>query len=368
MNWIIFFLFLVILQYLLLHLFIKTYWKDYSKAKKNNELPSVSILIPARNEEQVLPRLLNSLQNIDYPSEKLEFILADDNSQDKSAEILEKWCEKSENRNFISLKPELFPKLHANGKASALAHMTKQAKGKYLFLSDADCVFNPFWLREGVKCISEQGGMLLGVTQVKGRGWLSKMQEIDWWHTLGIVKVSNDLGFGTTGLGNNMIVGKEELKESGGFEGLPESLTEDLELCRAFLKKGFPVYQQVSDKMLVQTKAEENWEALVRQRKRWLSGVLTLPFHWLFLLGLQALFYPLVFILISWDLNLGICVWLVKIAFQSMFISSFSRKAGQKISFLSLVIFDFYQILASTLSILSYIWSKEISWKQRSYR
>lgn len=367
MNALIFFTSVVIVQYFLLLILLKTYWKDYSKGQKVIDLPSVSILIPIRNEEQVLPKLLKSLESIDYPKEKLEVILADDDSQDKSAEILKKWCNQFENRKFLSLKPEFFPKIHFNGKASALAHMTKLARGRYLFLSDADCEFNQSWVSEGVRSITDQGGMLLGVTQVKGTGWLSKMQEVDWWHTLGIVKVSNDLGFGTTGLGNNMVIGKAELEKSGGFEGLPESLTEDLELCRAFLKEGFPVYQQVSDKMLVQTKAEENWGAFLRQRKRWFSGVLTLPFHWLLLLSLQFLFYPFIIILISWNPSLGIPIWFTKLIVQSVFLSSFSRKAGQKISLWSLVSFEFYQILASTLSILSYIWSKEISWKQRSY-
>lgn len=367
MSALIFFVSLVIVQYFLLLLLLKISWKDYSQGQQSIGLPLVSVLIPIRNEELVLPNLLKSLENIDYPEEKLEVILADDESQDNSAEIIEKWCNQSENRKFLSLKSELSPKLHLNGKASALAHMAKLARGKYLFLSDADCVFNRFWIREGVRCISEQGGMLLGVTQVRGIGWLSKMQEVDWWHTLGIVKISNDLGFGTTGLGNNMVIGKAELEKSGGFEGLSESLTEDLELCRAFLKKGFPVYQQVSDKMLVQTKAEEDWEALLRQRKRWLSGVLTLPFHWLLLLGIQYLFYPFIIILISWNPSLGISIWFGKVIVQSMFLSSFSRKTGQKISLWSLVSFEFYQVLAATLSILSYIWSKEISWKQRSY-
>lgn len=368
MIWVISLSGFVVFQFILLRVCITFFWKDHSESTTEEDFPFISVLIPARDEEEVLPRLLASLELIDYPEEKLEIILADDQSEDNSPKLMQTWCEKATNRHYMRLDPVTYPKVHVNGKASALFHLSKKAKGKYLFLTDADCLINPSWVKSGVSSISEKGGMLLGVTQVVGEGWLATMQEVDWWYTLGVVKVSNDLGFGTTGLGNNMVISRKELEEIGGFEALPDSLTEDLALCRAFLKNGSSVYQQVSQGMLLQTKAEQNWEDFLRQRKRWISGVLTLPFYWLLFLGLQFAFFPLVFVLIFLNPIIGIMLWVGKVFFQTLFIAYFAKKAEIRVPLGNLIVFDFYQILSVTLSILSYIWSREITWKKRSYR
>jgi len=53
-------------------------------------LPSVSVIVAARNEEESLPALLNDLSLQDYPNDKIQFIIADDRSNDATWDIIQK--------------------------------------------------------------------------------------------------------------------------------------------------------------------------------------------------------------------------------------------------------------------------------------
>ena len=68
-------------------------WKDKDKLIKvpDLELPSVSIIIAFRNEENHLPTLLSSFSHLNYPAELFEFIFVDDHSEDNSSGIVSSW-------------------------------------------------------------------------------------------------------------------------------------------------------------------------------------------------------------------------------------------------------------------------------------
>lgn len=355
----------VVNQFLVLILLQWLKWKNLNG--ENSLDSSVSILIPCRNESRDLPSLLASLEKLDFPSEKFDVWLADDQSSDNTAEILSKWCSKTENRHFIQISAEEEAKHHINGKANALAILSRKCEGEILFFTDADCAVPSTWLLEGVRSFPSDVGMLLGVTQVKSERLFGKMQEVEWWHTLAIVKVTSDLGMGLTGLGNNMMVRKTALIQSGGFESLPDSLTEDLALSRQLLSEGYKVAQQVSPEILTKTKAERGIKNFLEQRKRWISGVVSLPWYFQLLLGLELSFYPAIISLTILKLPLGLGIWGVKLLLQSVFIQIFASKAGQKVSWYQLFLFDFHQIVTAPLSILYYFWSSKISWKSRTY-
>jgi cellulose synthase/poly-beta-1,6-N-acetylglucosamine synthase-like glycosyltransferase len=164
-----------------------------------------------------------------------------------------------------------------------------------------------------------------------------------------------------------MAMSKEAYSKSGGFESLPFSLTEDLEISRAVKKSGFLQVQQVSPRMLVKTKAEATWKDLLRQRKRWMDGVMSLSIGWKILLGLQFLFFPSIGILLFQSPTLGLGLWVVKVLLQSLFLQQIATYSDQKLKASARLFFDFYQILALSLTILYYFWPVQIQWKARKY-
>jgi cellulose synthase/poly-beta-1,6-N-acetylglucosamine synthase-like glycosyltransferase len=355
---------LLVVQYAILLLLMRINWKDH--LRRPDVLPKVSVLIAARNEEVDLPRLLASLTVLDYPNEKLEILIADDQSSDRTAALVRNWTDGHGNRRMISVLPEQVGLYQRNGKANALAILGREASGEYLFFTDADCEVPESWVKTGVGCFDPRTGLLIGVTQVKSTSWFGKMQEVDWWNTLGFVKAATDMRLPTTGLGNNMVISRTAYLETGGFEALEHSVTEDLEISRVIREAGFEIRHQVSEGLLVRTKAEDGWASFLRQRKRWATGALTLSFLWKVLLGLQFLFFPAAITLMAQDWTMG-TIWIVKIFFQSLFLSLFAKRAGQKIRLWQLICFDFYQILSLSLTILYYFWPSKVQWKSRNY-
>ena len=99
-------------------------------------LPSISILIPMHNEEEVAPDVLEALLDADYPHEpdRFEIIPINDHSTDDTGEILDAYA-----RQNSLIKP-----LHRHegerGKSAALKDATKVANGEVLILFDADYV------------------------------------------------------------------------------------------------------------------------------------------------------------------------------------------------------------------------------------
>ncbi len=100
--------------------------------------PLVSVLVPARNEENNIKRCLNSLQQQDYPN--LEILVLDDDSIDSTAEIVRKKIGNDDRITLIQGKP-LFPEW--TGKNWACYQLARQAKGKVLIFTDADNWHHP---------------------------------------------------------------------------------------------------------------------------------------------------------------------------------------------------------------------------------
>ncbi|WP_111671472.1 glycosyltransferase [Algoriphagus litoralis] len=365
MIWVAIFSGILIVQYVLLVFFLKMNWKNH--ARKKSLLPKVSVLVAARNEEVHILNLLQSLSDLDYPPELLQVLLADDQSEDRTAQIIREWVQNEGNRTLVSIGSIEGTKNPTNGKANALAILGHQATGDYFFFTDADCEVPATWIREGVKCFEGGTGLVIGITQVRSRGFFEQMQEIDWWNTLGLVKVVTDLEMPTTGLGNNMVISRAAYEECGGFDQIPFSLTEDLEISKSIHKQGYKIRHQVSEDFLVRTKPENGLKSLLKQRKRWMAGAMTLSIPWKILLSLQVLFYPAILILIALDWQVGVFIWCIKALVQSVFLQFFLKKAGQSKGVLVLILFEFYQIWNLSLTILYYFWPGKIEWKARKY-
>jgi cellulose synthase/poly-beta-1,6-N-acetylglucosamine synthase-like glycosyltransferase len=182
-----------------------------------------------------------------------------------------------------------------------------------------------------------------------------------------MIKVLSDLGISVTTMGNNMLISKKAYDAVGGFENVKFSLTEDFEIARAIQEKDFPGCHQVSSGNLILTNAQPSWGSLWEQRKRWMYGAMKLPFLIKMLLGLQALFLPLVILLIYNYAWLGWLFWMTKWILQSYFIYQLKRKVKQKINFFYLLIFEIYYLFTAWTTILYYFWPSKTDWKGRKY-
>ncbi len=126
--------------------------------KKPVEFPKVSLLIPARNEETVIGRLLEGLQELDYPD--FEVIVCNDHSSDNTEEILNWFAGDDERIHWF-----LGEKLHDDwlGKNFACHQLAQKATGKYLIFLDADVELSKDAVTKAVSFFQEKKLSLLSV-------------------------------------------------------------------------------------------------------------------------------------------------------------------------------------------------------------
>lgn len=354
---------LVSMLYAVLLYLVRFGFKNYETAV--GDLPMVSVLLPCRNEAINLPACLAALENIDYPAEKIKFLVTDDHSEDETATILREWTSKADNRTFVALPKR--PESGQNGKAMALAEMAAFVKSGLLVFTDADCIVPPGWCKAFAGTYADKYGLVTGITTVAGDRLFARMQALDWWLTLGKVKVISDAGYSLTAMGNNMAMGSSAYQRSGGFSAVAQEVTEDLAISIALHNCGYRPIHIVNEASLVKTKPEKTIWNLLQQRKRWMRGAFLLPLVWQVLLGLQVIFYlgllGGLYFIPFWT----VFFWLVKITFQSLFISNFAGKTATKIRFLDLIYFEIYNWWVSWATVIFYFCPVGLSWKNRSY-
>jgi chlorobactene glucosyltransferase len=126
--------------------------------KKPENYPKVSILIPARNEEAVIGKLLGSLQKLEYPD--FEVIICNDHSSDNTEEILNWFAGEDERIHWF-----LGEKLHDDwqGKNLACHQLAQRASGNYLIFLDADVDLSPDAVTKAVAFFKEKQLAMLSV-------------------------------------------------------------------------------------------------------------------------------------------------------------------------------------------------------------
>lgn len=118
-------------------------WKRTKRKSKQKYLfqPSVSLIIPFRNEYHYLPGLIRNLAKQDYPSEKLEYVFVDDHSSDNGSELISSLSSDLPGKVILLESPQ-----GNSGKKAALQHGVQSCQGEIILLTDADCQFNSKWI------------------------------------------------------------------------------------------------------------------------------------------------------------------------------------------------------------------------------
>lgn len=140
--------------------------------------PTVSIVIAARNEERNLPIKLQNLQQLAYPQDRIQIVIASDGSTDRTAAILREQS------------PRVVPVIldESHGKASALNAAIRQATGDILVFMDTRQAIDPDAVAELVSCFADpsigavSGELILesasGVPQTDALGIYWKVEKL----------------------------------------------------------------------------------------------------------------------------------------------------------------------------------------------
>ena len=136
------------------------------------DLPALSLVVPAHNEEDVLAAKLVNLAMLDYPSDKLEVVFVSDGSTDRTGEILAQ--AESAGLRVLHLSPR-------GGKAGALNHGVAAARHEILVFSDASTLFAPDALRQLVRhFVDERVGVVCGALAFQGTDEFRRTEGVYW--------------------------------------------------------------------------------------------------------------------------------------------------------------------------------------------
>jgi cellulose synthase/poly-beta-1,6-N-acetylglucosamine synthase-like glycosyltransferase len=325
----------------------------------------VSILIAARNEAHNIERCLQSILKLDYPQECLEVLIGDDASSDNTYEVISRYISGRPNFKLISIKDRLGC---AKGKGNVLAHLAHQATSDYFFITDADMDLPADWIEAMLARATPEIGIVTGITTVEGHHFFARMQGIDWLNALGMIQVVSDLNLPVTTMGNNMLVTREAYESTGGYEKIPFSITEDVQLFQEVLKNGYGFKNVYSHQVLAVTMPAQRLPDLMHQRKRWMKGSMHLPLYMKTVLIVYASFYA---VMIPFFFRVpffhAFFLLFLKWLFQSIFIQVCLKRVKRSATLTELVLFEVYQVFTSVLLLIFFFLPVKVIWKGRKY-
>jgi cellulose synthase/poly-beta-1,6-N-acetylglucosamine synthase-like glycosyltransferase len=266
------FLMLFLFLYLIRHYYFtlnRAFGKQrlYYQDVLDEDLPTVSVLVPMHNEEKVAGHILDLLVEADYPKEKLEIIPINDHSTDRTKEILNEYAQK-----YPFIRP-----LHRygdlpRGKQNGLNDALKMAKGEVIIVYDADYLPPKGQIRTlAIAFKDPQVGAVMGrvVPINAGKNLLTRLLDIE---RAGGYQVDQQARFNL-----NLIpqfggtVGgfrKDVVLKLGGFDA--RILAEDTELTYKLYLNGYKVaYANIAE---CYEEAPEDWIVRARQLRRWSRG------------------------------------------------------------------------------------------------
>lgn len=209
------------------------------RGKQPPNLPFVSVLVPARNEEKNIARLVNSLSAQDYPN--FELLILDDESTDATPAILDSLAKSKPGLRVLHGAPAVG---RLKGKNWACAQLASQAAGEVLFFTDADTVYAPNALRELMACLQrENADFLTGFPrQLLGSCGEKLLVPFFSWASLCLISfwLSYRLHWKAlaVGIGQVMIFRREAYEKIGGHAGLQDEIVDDRALAQKVIAAG----------------------------------------------------------------------------------------------------------------------------------
>lgn len=228
--------------------------------------PMVSVVIPARDEERVIGRLLQRVAEFTYPKEKLCAVVVEDGSVDSTGKIIDEFA-----RQYSFIRALHRQRSEAKGKPAALNEALKHVTGEFVYFFDADYVPERNILEKLNFAFSDLNvGAVQGRIKVLNDGKLvSRVVSLERMGGYRVDQLARDIlglipQFGGTVGGVRCSL----LQLLGGFDA--NILAEDTDLTFRVYLAGFKIRYVLSAESYEE--AVEGWRHYWRQRYRWSRG------------------------------------------------------------------------------------------------
>ena len=256
----------ITIQALRLLLTHSTYNNSVCESKINHNLPNISLLVAAKNEEAVISKLVAMLSKLDYPQHLYEFWVINDNSEDRTGIILDQLTQQYSQLRVIHRDSKA-----KGGKSGALNQVLPLTKGDIIGVFDADAIVSPDLLKEVVPLFDADN---IGAIQV--RKAISNEQE-NFWTKGQSAEMALDSYFQEQRIacggigelrGNGQFVRRQALESCGGWN--EETITDDLDLTIRLHLDNWHI--GVLPHPAIEEEGVKKAIALWHQRSRWAEG------------------------------------------------------------------------------------------------
>ena len=230
-------------------------------------LPSFSIVVPVKNEGNMIGRLINALSNLNYPKDKVEIIIVEGGSNDNTFELCEEHAKNHENIRVLQQS-------NSNGKPSALNFGLNFCKGEIVAVFDADNVPVGDALMKAAQYFRDSK-----VAAVQGRtmsinareNMLTQFisyEEAVWCEAY--LRGKDALGLFVHLKGSCQFIRRNVLQRLSGFD--ENTLSEDMEISARLAENGYNI--RYGGDVCAWQESASTLKTLFRQRTRWFRGTM----------------------------------------------------------------------------------------------
>lgn len=233
--------------------------------------PTVTIIVPVRNEEEHIENLLKDIRCQSYPPEYIQVFIIDDDSTDQTVHIINQLND--QNVRIIPLKIE--EEIYAY-KKRAITLGIEKASSELIITTDGDCRMGEDWVASIVDYYLNNDVKLIlaPVTYYQEKQWFEKTQTVEFQFLIGVSAACLKNGMPNTCNGANMAYTRELFYDIGGYDGIDSIAGGDDEMLLHKIFRKYP--QQVgflrNRLACVRTYAKSNFSDFLQQRRRWASN------------------------------------------------------------------------------------------------
>jgi chlorobactene glucosyltransferase len=333
--------------------------------------PLISILLPARNEEEIIKKCVLSLLAQDYPH--FEVLVLDDDSTDRTGQILQDLAEKHKELKVIKGMP--LPQGWL-GKAWACHQLSRRASGKWLLFTDADTVHGPSSISTAMAASRKNSSDFLScIPKLEAKSWSEHLYMpiihvvfyvLIPFHMMNYLKLAR-MPFA---MGPFMLIKRKIFDAIGGYKTLKTSLVDDLTLARAVKAQGgrITVFDgSTTMKLRFYTSFKELWSGFsknsyeaIEKKPHFAAGI--------FLVSYFLLIYPYLSLLGAIEANQGYFMPVCQVGVICL------TKVVLALRFRTNLIYAILNPLTVILALLILfnslrlaLFKKKVEWKERFY-
>lgn len=242
----------------------------YRSGKPRSDYPSITVICPVYNEEENIARTLTQLMESVYPAEKLQAIVVNDGSTDRTFEKIQEVRKKYPELILLNFS-------ESRGKRNALASGVRLATGEIVVFIDSDSFLDPDALHNMTRrFVDPEIAAVTGHCDVENiwTNMLTKMQAVRYYVAFRVMKAAESVFDSVTCLSGPLAAYRrsvllEVLDEwvTQTFLGRPATYGDDRSLTNSLLRRGYKVVYEASARTT--TYVPEDYSTFYRQQLRW---------------------------------------------------------------------------------------------------